>query len=377
MKSSFVRQIVLVLFLIAPAACQSSSASRTDNQPTQEESGFVPTLIHQPGGNDLMELRVSQVPGMTLAPVQRIRLSRVLEANGEISFDERQVATISSRVAGRIEEMKVAKWDYVRRGQPILTIFSPDFMTAEAEYVEALEMQKIARSAGQNGNLELANQMVEAARRKLELLGLSREDIEAIKQPSTLRVMRAPISGSIVETKVTRGSQVNPGDPLFSVGKLDPIWITAHIYEDDLARVHVGQELEAVTTAYPDQVFKGVIARISPNVNSDTHTVELRCQVHNPELKLKPQMLARVRIVTEPGFALVVPQKALVFETDSYYAFVQVANGRFERRKVVISSWNEKGYARVVAGLKEGEQVVSDESVQVNALWHLAHGESS
>jgi len=88
-------------------------------------------------------------------------------------------------------------------------------------------------------------------------------------------------------------------------------------------------------------------------------------------------MLARVKIVTQPGYALVVPQKALVFETDAYYAFVQVARGRFERRKVAISSWNEKGYARVVSGLKAGQEVVSDESVQVNALWHLAHGETS
>jgi Cu(I)/Ag(I) efflux system membrane fusion protein len=355
------------------SACQSSSASRQEETATS----FVPPLIRQPGAGDLMELKPSQVPGMTLAQVRQIELSRVLEANGEISFDERQVATISSRVAGRIEQMKVARWDYVRKGQPIMLLYSPDFMTAEAEYLEALETQKGSSRLGLGANAELAAQMVAAARRKLELLGLEPADIDAIHAPSTVTVVRAPISGSIVETKVNRGSQVNPGDPLFAVGTLDPIWITAHIYEDDLARVHVGQQLQAVTTAYPNETFAGVIARVSPGINPDTHTLELRCQVRNPGLRLKPQMLARVKIVTQPGYALVVPQKALVFETDAYYAFVQVARGRFERRKVAISSWNEKGYARVVSGLKAGQEVVSDESVQVNALWHLAHGETS
>jgi Cu(I)/Ag(I) efflux system membrane fusion protein len=362
----------LVLALLCEA-CQSSSASRQEESTT----GFVPALIHQPGTGELMELKLSQVPGMTLTRVKQIELSRVLEANGEISYDERQVATISSRVAGRIEQMMIARWDYVHKGQPILQLYSPDFMTAEAEYVEALETQKASSRPALGGNVELAAQMVAAARRKLELLGLERADIDTIRVPSTIRIVRAPISGNIVESKVTRGSQVNPGDPLFSVGILDPIWITAHIYEQDLARVHVGQQLEAVTTAYPNEIFRGVIARISPGINADTHTMELRCQVRNPGLKLKPQMLARVRIVTQPGYALVVPQKALVFETDAYYAFVQAAPDRFERRKVAISSWNEKGYARVVSGLNTGDEVVSDESVQVNALWHLAHGETS
>jgi Cu(I)/Ag(I) efflux system membrane fusion protein len=354
-------------------ACQSSSASRQEEAAT----GFVPTLIHQPGAGDLMELKLSQVPGMTIAPVRQIQLSRVLEANGEISFDERQVATISSRVAGRIEKVMIARWDYVRKGQPIMLLYSPDFMTAEAEYLEAQETQKASSQPALGANGELAAQMVAAARRKLELLGFERADVDALREPSTVTVVRAPISGSIVESKVNRGSQVNPGDALFSVGTLDPIWITAHIYEDDLARVRVGQALEAVTTAYPNQTFSGVIARISPGINPDTHTMELRCQVRNPGLKLKPQMLARVRIVTQPGYALVVPQKALVFETDAYYAFVQVAANRYDRRKVAISSWNEQGYARVVSGLKAGDQVVSDESIQVNALWHLAHGETS
>jgi multidrug efflux pump subunit AcrA (membrane-fusion protein) len=99
--------------------------------------------------------------------------------------------------------------------------------------------------------------------------------------------------------------------------------------------------------------------------------------VRNPGLALKPDMLARVRILTAPGQVTLVPQDALIFEVDAYYAFVEVAPGRVTRRKVTIASWNSQGLTRVLAGLSPGDRVVKDESIQVNALWHEAHGESS
>jgi multidrug efflux pump subunit AcrA (membrane-fusion protein) len=112
----------------------------------------------------------------------------------------------------------------------------------------------------------------------------------------------------------------------------------------------VGQELQAVTTAYPDEVFHGTIARISPAVDPNTHTVQIRCQVNNPGFKLKPQMLALVKIVVLPGKAVVVPLDALVFETDTYFAYVAAGNDRLKRRKVAIASWSQRGFARVVSG---------------------------
>jgi membrane fusion protein, copper/silver efflux system len=219
--------------------------------------------------------------------------------------------------------------------------------------------------------------MVSAAKRKLELLGMQDSDIAALKAPSPTIWMRAPISGTVLENKAVRGSAVNPGDVLYTLGTLDPVWITADIYEVDLARVRAGEKLQAIVTAFPDERFDGVISRISPNIDPATHTMQIRCEVRNPSGKLKPQMLARIQIVTRPGSALVVPQEALIFETDSYYAYVDRGGGLIERRKVTIGSWNAQGYARVVSGLTAGERVVRAASLQVNALWHQAHGESS
>jgi RND family efflux transporter MFP subunit len=228
-----------------------------------------------------------------------------------------------------------------------------------------------AEAYGMTANLKTA------AVRKLQLLGFSTSDIAGIKEPTPSVWIRAPISGIIVSKSAVRGAQVNPGDQLFSLATLDRVWITADIYEDDLARVHVGQSLQAVTTAYPDIVFRGVVDRISPSLDPNTHTLQLRCAVMNPGSRLKPQMLARVRLVTRPGGALLVPQKALVFDIDSYYAYVLIAPDRIERRKVTIASWNERGYARIVSGLGLGEQVINSEALQVDSLWHVAHGQSS
>jgi RND family efflux transporter MFP subunit len=369
---SISRAILALSLAVAIAGCQGESASRAAPEPAPP----IPRLVRQ-SGVEVMELRPGAVPGVVMAAVKEVELPGVLETTGQVTFDDRRVSTIVSRVQGRIEETRVSQWDNVRRGEQIVALYSPDFMTGEAEYEEALKTAKVSTGPGVDGTGDLAASMVDASKRKLQLLGMDEADIRAISEPSPTVWMRAPISGTVVENHAVRGAAVNPGDVLYTLGTLEQVWITGDLYESDLSRVKVGQELEAVATAFPEDVFKGTIARISPNVDPNTHTLQIRCAVNNPGLKLKPQMLARVRIVTRPGSALVVPQDALVFETDSYYAFVEVSPETLEHRKVTIGSWNEQGYARVISGLTPGEKVVSGETLQVNALWHEAHGESS
>jgi len=353
-------------------ACGNSPTGADIEQPPVP----VARLVHQPGTAELLQLQHKQVPDMSLTVVREVALPGVLNTTGQISFDDRRVANIISRVSGRIERVFVSQWDYVTRGQPIVTLYSPDFMTAEAEYLQAKAGASTLAAPGA-GNDDFGRSMLEAARRKLELLGIDSEQIAQIKSAAPFFTMRAPISGSVVQNQALRGSAVNPGDVLYSLGTLDEVWITADIYEDDLARVKVGQQLEAVTTAYPEEVFHGTIARVSPNIDLNTHTAQIRCTVKNPGSRLKPQMLAQVRIVVRPGQALVVPLDALVFEADSYFAYVDAGGDRLERRKVVIGTWSQRGYARVLSGLLSGDRVVTNATMQVNELWHEAHGERS
>jgi len=313
-----------------------------------------------------------------------VPLPGVLEAVGQVTFDDRLVSTIISRVTGRIEELRASQWDTVRRGEPVMSLYSPDFMTAQAEYLEANSPGQSGGAGMQAGafgmpagSFGMTVNLKAAAIRKLQLLGFSTADIAAIRAPSASVWMRAPISGIIVSKNAIRGQQVNPGDQLVSLATLERVWITADIYEHDLARVKVGQSLEAVTAAYPDQVFKGAIQRISPSLDPNTHTLQLRCEVANPGSRLKPQMLARVRIVTSPGRALVVPEAALVFDDNDYYAFIVTGADSVERRRVEVADWNEHGYARVLRGIKPGEKFLTTQSLRMNELWHAAHGETS
>ncbi|HVN85046.1 MAG TPA: efflux RND transporter periplasmic adaptor subunit [Candidatus Binatia bacterium] len=367
-----VRRLCLVAIACAAAACDAGSGARTSDLPV-----VGPSLGRLADGTEALVLASADVPGAVVFPVRSVELPRTLETTGEVTFDDRRVATIISRVTGRVEDVRTSQWDTVKLGDPIISLYSPDYMTAEAEYLQAQVTSSISGSPALAGESGLADALVSAARRKLELLGLEPSDIASLKTPSATQVVRAPISGTVVEKQVVRGSQVNPGDVLFTLGTIDDVWITGDIYEDDVSRVRVGQPLEAVPLAFPDQVFRGTVERVSPNVDPNTHALQIRCQVRNPRLTLKPQMLVRVRIVTDAGAALIVPQDALVFETDGYYAFVQHDASHVTRRRVSIASWNEAGFARVASGLRAGESIVRGEALQINALWHQAHGESS
>lgn len=369
--------------MFAIAITVSGCESPTHGHAATETPAPVPQLVTQGDGAKVLKMTGPRIPGLTTAEVTRVALPDVLEASGQVAFDDQRVSTIVSRVAGRIDATRVSQWDNVRRGEQIVALYSPDFMTAEAEYLQAQTTAKLssapafATSATVAGGQNLGASMVSAARRKLELLGMEEADIAAMRAPSPTVWMRAPISGTVIENKAVRGAAVNPGDVLYSLGTLGDVWIVANIYEDDLARVRVGQALEAVTTAYPDQTFHGFISRISPGVDPNTHTLQIRCEVKNPRGQLKPEMLARVRVVTESSYALVVPTESLVFDTNDYYVYVDLGGGKYDRRKVEIGSWKDHGAARVVSGLKAGERVVVAESIQVNALWHQANDESS
>ena len=363
---------LLVIVVVAAAGCTSGTQQGDAVPPPPDDARIVKGDSH----DEVLEL-LHDLPGLTVVPVRDVDLPATLETTGQVALDDRRTATIISRVTGRVEDTFVSQWDDVQRGQLIVSLYSPDYMTAAAEYLQARATARVSGGPGLSEQAALSEAIVAAARRKLQLLGIEDADIEHLSAATPTFVMRGPISGTVVQKEVVKGSQVNPGDVLFSLGETDTVWITADIYESDVARVHQGQALEAVALAFPEDVFKGVVDRVSPNLDPTSHTMQIRCHVQNPGGKLKPQMLTRVRIITSPGEALVVPQEAVVFETDAYFVFVQVGPQRFVRRAVNLASWNEQGYARITSGVADGEHVLGGTSILANALWHQAHGESS
>jgi multidrug resistance efflux pump len=252
--------VVLVL-----SGCESSRPSRA----SVEMPAPVPQIVRQLDGNQALQIGSGQVPGMTLVPVREVELPGILQATGQVAFDDRRIATIISRVTGRIEETRVSQWDTVRRGEPIVKLYSPDLMTAEAEYLQARTTSRLTSRPQINGGA-LGAAMVSAAKRKLELLGMNDADIASLNAPNPSIWMRAPIGGTVLDNKAIRGAQVSPGDVLYSLGTLDDVWVVANIYEDDLARVHEGEQLEAVVNAI-QTISSEASSRVSVLISTRPH----------------------------------------------------------------------------------------------------------
>jgi membrane fusion protein, copper/silver efflux system len=368
------------LALSVLSSCDSPAQSQAVTKSVPSETA---TLVHQADGPELMVIANAQTEEGPIDTVRQAQLPGVLEATGQVTFDDKLVSTIISRLTGRIEEMQSSQWEMVRRGQLVMKIYSPDYMSAEAEYLAA---SSTGTQAGGSGTpteaygippgLNMGASLKEAAIRKLDLLGFSPAEIAAIRTASPSVWVRAPISGIIVSKNVVRGQGINPGDQLLALATLQKVWITADIYQDDLSRVWVGQSLKAVTASYPGEVFKGTVQRISPALDPNIHTLQLRCQVDNPASMLKPQMLARVSLETSPRLALIIPQSALVFDDNGYFAFIVTGADSVERRRVEIAEWSEPGYARVVSGIKPGDRFLTIESLKFNALWHAAQSKT-
>jgi len=375
------RLITVWLTLSVLNGCERPAPSPTVNKFLQSEAA---TLVPQTDGRELMVLANAQAEEGPIGTARQVALPGILEATGQVTFDDKLVSTIISRLTGRIEEMRSSQWEMVRRGELVMKVYSPDYMSAEAEYLAASSGMSQSRGPGMQNKVfglpaafNMAASLKVAAVRKLELLGFSAADIAAIRTPSPSVWVSAPISGIIVSKNVVRGQVINPGGQLLALATLQRVWITADIYQDDLSRVYVGQSLEAVTASYPGKTFRGTVQKISPALDPNIHTLQLRCEVGNPSSLLKPQMLARIRLVTSPRLVLVIPQSALVFDDNAYYAFILAGADKVERRQVQIGDWSEPGYFRILSGIKPGDRFVTTQSLKFNALWHAAHSQTS
>jgi|HubBroStandDraft_1064217.scaffolds.fasta_scaffold71345_2 multidrug efflux pump subunit AcrA (membrane-fusion protein) len=187
--------ILGMALLIAFAGWGCQGESQTDAAATTAPiaTQTFPQLLRK-NGQEYLALKTEDVPGISYLDVQELALPGVLETTGQVTFDDRLVSTITSRVVGRIENIRVSLWDKVRKGQPIVELYSPDFMLGESEYLEAQDTSAVSLHTSVEGSADLAKSMVQAAKRKLELLGMSNADIDAIRSPAPNTWMRSAAS---------------------------------------------------------------------------------------------------------------------------------------------------------------------------------------
>jgi Cu(I)/Ag(I) efflux system membrane fusion protein/cobalt-zinc-cadmium efflux system membrane fusion protein len=341
-------------FRLGPEAQSGREQPPGSAGPTTTEGG-----THAPIDIDL---RRRQLIGVRTARVERTEAVKTIRAVGIVRHDETRLADVNLKVDGWVRELYV---DYtgafVRKGQPLFALYSPDLVTTQNEYLLALATRDRVRTSEVADAREYADRLVESARRRLQLWDLPADELAALEQrraPRTSVVFRAPVSGYVIEKHVLPGMRVAAGQTLYRIADLGVVWIEADVYEQDLALVRPLRRAAITLEAYPGERFHGRVIYIHPLVDERTRTARVRFELRNRGLRLKPGMYAHVELQAPLGRVLTVPADAVVDSGVRQIAFVAQGDGRFEPREVRIGQRLEER-VQVLEGLEEGEVVAS------------------
>lgn len=340
-------------------------------QPGQEGMAGMEGMESQPPAG------ASQVPGratISLSP-EKIQLIGVrtgavewadpekeIRTVGIVRAAETRISNVTTKIDGWVEQLFV---DYegktVSRGQPMLTIYSPDLVSTQQEYLLALRSRERLASSTFPEIARSGASLVEASRRRLMLWDIPASEIKRIEQsgqPLRTLTLYAPAGGVVIRKQVFPGMRITAGMPLYELADLSRIWVEASLYEYELGSVRVGNPATLTVNAYPSQEWHGRVAFIAPVLDSQTRTVKARFEFANPGMILKPGMYANVVMRIPQGRELVIPTEAVLDSGDQKIVFIARGNGRFEPRQVRLGDKvNDDRYV-VESGLQAGEMVV-------------------
>ena len=287
-------------------------------------------------------------------------LARRVTAAGDLEFNGRRLVHLTARTPGRVERVLVVAGDRVREGQVLAEIYSPDYLTLQAEYLLAAERAK--RLAGDPAEAGQAKALLDSSRERLLLVGASPAEVDglgALSVPRPLLSIRATLTGTVIEASVLAGDWVDLGATLFRLADLTTLWACLHIQEKDLSSVKSGAEAVLRTQAYPGEDFRGRLVLVGDVVDAGTRTVEGRVEVPNPRGQLKPGMYVDASVAAAGERAvLAVPESALQDDEGHTVVFVKTGERTFTRREVQAGE-RFAGYVEILGGLAEGETVVT------------------
>ena len=394
-RRSFIRASVLLMFLAAgvawlmlPPAILLPADSKQDDMAGMEMPGMnkkeekTPAQAKQSAGTESAR-EPKNVPGIVTIPPERLQtigvkygqvtrrpLEKTIRTVGRVAVDERRLAKVTIKFHGWIEELFVsALGDHVKKGQRLFTIYSPDLVASQEEYLLAIQGRK---QLGESEFPEVARssqELLEATRHRLDLWDISEEhirDLERTKQVKKTLPIHSPIAGSVIRKEVVQGAHVEPGQELYTIVDLSRVWILADIYEYELSFVKAGQKA-AVTLSYdPSTVLTGRLNFVYPTLDPKTRTAKVRFELDNTDEKLKPDMYANVELQVNLGTRLAIPQEAIIESGQKQVVFLHLGGGKLEPRLiktgVKTGEWSE-----VLTGLKEGEHIVTSANFLIDS----------
>ena len=312
--------------------------------------------------------------GVTYATATTGPLELEVRTVAQVAYDERRVELIAPKLDGWVEELYVnATGQPVRRGDPLLAIYSPMLVAAQQELLVASRLRGdvSGASAATRGDAEALRA---AARRRLLYWDIAPADIERIERTGEVQktlVLRSPASGVVLEKNVVEGQRIMAGDALYRVADLSVVWLEGEVFERDLALVKVGQAVAAEFEALPGQTRLGRIAYIYPTLNADTRTGRVRVELPNPGLVLKPGMYGTIRVRgVGQATTVLVPRSAVLRTGERDVVFVRMADGMLSPREVTVGAASSD-QVQVLRGLNEGETVVASATFLVDAESNL------
>ncbi|MGO9244789.1 MAG: efflux RND transporter periplasmic adaptor subunit [Verrucomicrobiia bacterium] len=294
--------------------------------------------------------------GLTTGVVERRALARKVRTSARIAADETRLYRVTVKVDGWVDKLFAATTgQFVKNGDPLLTVYSPELLTLQNEYLTAL------RSGSSN--------LVVSARRRLSLWDISDEQIDRLEQTGVaerILTLFAPASGWIIERMVLPGQKITAGEPLLVIADLSTVWADADIYQSDLPYVKVSMPVELTLSYWPDKKFTGKVTFVSPTLDPESRTMKARLEIPNPELLLKPEMFATATLSYELGEGLAIPETAVMRTGLETYAFRDAGDGRLVPTPIMVGERSD-GYYQLLSGLSAGDKVVTSANFLVDS----------
>lgn len=350
-------------------------AADTSPTPKKDEMGmdYLPVYEGELGkpGQVLLGPEKIQKLGVKTETVQFRQLTRSIRALGSIQADERRQQVVNAKFEGWIQQLLVnATGQAVKRGQPLLTIYSPDLLTAQQEYLIARDGERQLQQASPQA-LETARKLTQSALQRLRHWDISEQQLQRLRDQEQVQEtlsLAAPIDGVVLEKTALQGMRFMPGESLFRIADLSRVWLMVDVFEQDLDWIAAGQPLTVNIKAYPDASFTGKIDFIYPTLNTDTRSVKVRVELDNRGNLLKPGLYGSVDLSAgnPHHHQLSVSESAIIDSGTRQLVLVELSDGLFEPRNVKLGQ-RAGGFAEVREGLGDGERVVSRANFLIDA----------
>ena len=311
-----------------------------------------------------------QLIGVKIGTVEIKPLEKVIRTVGRVDYDEKRLTTISPKIGGWIEDLFVDfTGRFVQQGEPLFTLYSPELVSTQEEYLLALRAKKELVKSPFSEIASSGNSLAESARRRLKLWDITDDQIKALEesgQPKKTVTLYSPFSGIVLEKVAYKGMNVMPGMALFKLADLSIVWLYADIYEYELPFIRLGQQASIQLSYLQGENFTGKAIFIYPSLNPETRTAKVRFEIPNPHGKLKPEMYANVEIKVHLGRKLTVPEGAIIDTGIRQLAIIDKGSGYFEPREVKVGA-KVDNYYEVIKGLKAGERVVTSANFLIDS----------